>query len=304
MHQITAYGGLKGKVPFHQAVLQSPGFLPMPSNQQLESIFQQTLQLASLVSKKSITTLAQLRTLSAMELYYTNAAVVGLSPYGSFTYGPTVDGKFVPKTPGELLLHGQFDKSLNVMVGHNLNEGLFFASPFIQNQTSFVNYVRSSIPTATSAAVDYITQTLYPPVFDGSAGYKSALERTSLLISEFSFTCNTRYLDTAYDNKTYSYYFTVPPGLHGEDVAYTFFNGDTTTANDGVPVDGTIAKALQNYITSFAVTGTPNEQGVPYFPIYGSNSSTQLLATQGFGTQVKDTAANARCAWWQKALYY
>jgi carboxylesterase type B len=308
MHQITAYGGLKGKVPFQQAISQSPGFLPMNSNAMIESIYQQTLQVASLVTSRSIKTTQDLRAMSDMELYYTNVILVGTSPYGSFTFGPVVDGKFVPKLPGELLLHGQFDSSVKVMVGHNLNEGLTFASPFISNESSFATYVRQTIPAASSAVINTITQTLYPPVFDGTYGYKNQLERTSLLISEFSFTCNTRYLDLAYMNQTYSYYFTVPPGFHGEDIAYTFFNGDLTTLDNGFPVNTTVAGALQSYITSFAESGTPNLMGgmggVPYFPIYGMNSSTQLLSNgSDFGTQVKDTSANARCDYLQKALY-
>jgi cholinesterase len=304
MHQITAFGGLKGNVPFHQTITQSPGFQPLNSNAQIEAIYQETIKFASLISEKMISTTDDLRSLSFTELYYTNYAVVGTSSYGSFTFGPAVDGNFVPKLPGELLLHGQFDKSLKVMVGHNLNEGLFFSSPFIQNDTTFVNYVRQTIPAATTATVNYITETLYPPVFDGSYGYTDQLGRTSLLVSEVSFTCNTRYLDLAFLNKTYSYYFTVPPGLHGDDVAYTFFNGDTTTSDEGSPVNATVAKALQHYITEFTMTGKPNEAGEPFFPIYGANSSTDVLSnSKAFGTQVTDTTANARCSFWQKALY-
>ena len=304
MHQITAFGGTQGKVPFRRAIVQSPGFLPLNSNAQIESIFQETLKFASLLSGKTIATTQDLRSLSFMELYHTNYAVVGTSTYGSFTFSPTVDGDFVPKLPGELLLHGQFDTSLKVMVGHNLNEGLLFSSPFINNETTFINYVRQTLPAATKATINYVTKTLYPPVFNGSYGYTNQLERTSLLVSEFAFTCNTRYLDLALFNKTYSYYFTVPPGVHGVDVPYTFFNGDTMTSDDGLPVNATVAKALQHYVTEFAMTGKPNEAGVPFFPVYGSNSSTEVLTNStAFGTQVTDTAANPRCSYWQKALY-
>lgn len=304
MHQITAFGGLKGNVPFRQAILQSPGFVPLNSNAQIEAIFQETTKFASMLSGQTISTTQDLRSLSFMQLYKTNYYVVGTSSYGSFTYGPTVDGDFVPKLPGELLLHGQFDQSLKVMVGHNSDEGLFFSSPFINNETTFDNFVSQNLPAATSATINYITQTLYPPVFDGSYGYTNQLERTSLLLGEFSFTCNTRYLDLAYWNETYSYFFTVPTGLHGEDIAYTFFNGDTTTPDNGSPVNATVAKALQHYITKFAMTGQPNEAGEPFFPIYGANSSTQVLTNStAEGTQVTDTAANARCSFWQKALY-
>lgn len=297
MHQITAYGGLKGKVPFQQAIAQSPGWIPQPSNYQNEAVFQQTLAYASLVSKKSVTTLAELRNLTTAELYYTNYAVTGLSPYGSFTYGPSVDGNFVPQLPGQLLLHGQFDASVKVMVGHNSNEGLLFASPFITNDTGLAAYLTAAIPAAQPAAIDHIVSDLYPADFNGSHGYTSQLGRTALLVSEAVFACNTRYLGLAYKNATYSYYFSVPPGLHGEDVAYTFYNG-------GAGVNATVAGALQDYITSFAMNGSPNEEGVPFFPLYGGNASTAVMDAKALGTQVRDTAANGRCDWWQKALYY
>lgn len=304
MHQITAYGGLKGKVPFQQAILQSPGWAPSPSNSQNEDVYQKTLTFASLVAQKPINTLDDLRNLTTEQLYLTNYAVTGLSPYGTFTYGPTVDGSFAPQLPAELLLHGQFDQSLKVMVGHNSDEGLLFTSPFITNDSDLTAYIHSSMPAILPSALTTVVQSLYPAEFNGSLPYTDQLSRAALLVSESVFTCNTRALDLAYGNKTFSYYFSVPPGLHGEDVAYTFFNGDTTTSDEGSPVNATVAAALQDYITSFTMNGNPNEKGVPYFPLYGTNSSTQVINIGKLGTQVTDTTANDRCAWWQKALYY
>lgn len=302
-YQITAYGGLKGKVPFQQAILQSPYVPPYSSNAQAEAVFQKTLQAASYVTGRNITTTEELRSLSATDLFNTNGVVVGLFDFGAFNYGPVVDGIFVPKLPDELILHGQFDSSVKVMLGHNSQEGLFFTNPFISDETSFENYLRLTFPAATPTATTYISQTLYPPIFDGSKGYSNQLGRTVQLVDDLYFFCHIEALQTAFKGKTYSYYFTVPPGLHGEDIQYTFFNGDTTTPDDGVPVNATVAKALQDYITSFAIRGTPNEAGVPYFPLYGTNASTQLLGVDRLGTQVPDTAASNRCDFFQKSLF-
>lgn len=46
--------------------------------------------------------------------------------YGSFSYGPVVDGVFAPKLPGMLLKEGSFAKDVSVMAGHNTNEGPLF----------------------------------------------------------------------------------------------------------------------------------------------------------------------------------
>jgi carboxylesterase type B len=186
MHQITAYGGLRGPVPFQQAIPQSPGFMPIVSNQVQEQIYN------GFLSYLNVSTIEQARQLPYEKLQTANIIQIGLSPYGQFTYGPAVDGKFVPQLPGELLLHGQFDQSLRVMVGHNGDEGLLFTSPFIQNNSIFTSQVESLVPTAAAypAVIDYITNTLYPPIFDGSQaqGYTNQIARASALVSEVVFT--------------------------------------------------------------------------------------------------------------------
>jgi carboxylesterase type B len=91
------------------------------------------------------------------------------------------------------------------------------------------------------------------------------------------FTCNTFWLDKAFNNQTYSYLFSVYPGLHGQDVPYTYYNGPNPTA---VP-NPDIAIALQEYITNFAMTGDPNGPGVPHFPMYGDDATVQNLNYTG-----------------------
>ena len=116
MHQMTAYGGKGGPIPFQQAIPQSPGFIPYVSNQQQERTFKDFL------AQLDVDTLDEARELPYSALLEANAAQVGGAPYGQFVYGPTVDGDFVPALPGELLLHGDFHKNLKVMVGHNAQE--------------------------------------------------------------------------------------------------------------------------------------------------------------------------------------
>ncbi|KAF2769025.1 carboxylesterase family protein-like protein [Teratosphaeria nubilosa] len=297
MHQITAYGGLRGPAPFQQAIPQSPGFMPIVSNQQQESTFQAYLALLK------VTSLEQARNLTFTQLQTANIIQVGQSMYGQFTYGPVVDGDFAPALPGELLLHGQYDRNLRVMVGHNADEGLLFTSPFIQNETALTTALLTLLPTlaAWPSNLKYILNTLYPPIFDGSQamGYTNDIARTAAILSEVVFTCNTFWLDEAFGNKTYGYYFTVPPALHGEDVPYTYYNGGGTSST---VLSTVVALALQDYITTFAETGLPNKAGAPYFQVYGSNATVQDLNITGI-SQVVDPTANYRCDWWQKALY-
>lgn len=102
-------------------------------------------------------------------------------------------------------------------------------------------------------------------------------KHTKLTSLSSVFTCNTFYLDKAYKNNTYSYYYTIPPALHGMDIPYTYYNGPNPTA----VMYPKIAIALQEYITAFAMTGAPNEKGVPMFSMYGDNATVQDLGATG-----------------------
>lgn len=107
------------------------------------------------------------------------------------------------------------------MVGHNLDEGLVFTDPLDTTEDVFLGWLRVVMPNASESVIEYIADTLYPAVYDGSYNYTDPIARTALLMSEWIFTCNTYFLDQAKNDKDYSYYFTVYPGLHSSDVAYT-----------------------------------------------------------------------------------
>lgn len=296
MHQITAYGGLKGKAPFQQAIPQSPGWLPINSNNQQEDSYQKFLSLTNSSS------LADLRRLPADVIMRANAQQITYdSGWGTFVYGPVVDGSFAPLEPGQLLAQGRFDKEVQIMTGHNSDEGALFTPPYLTTDATLQAQIEVAFPHAPQKSVDYVTKTLYPPVFDGSQPYKNQFERGSLIISEAVFTCNTNYLATALGNKTYSYLFSIPPGFHGQDVSYTFFNGATTALPTGVQ-NGTVAVALQEFLTSFVKDGRPFANGIRQFNMYGPDAAVLDLNMTSI-TEVRDSNANARCAWWQKALY-
>ncbi|KAL9600988.1 MAG: hypothetical protein Q9219_002810 [cf. Caloplaca sp. 3 TL-2023] len=281
MHQITAFGGEAGKVPFQQAILQSPAFQNTPGNLQQEQTF------GGFLSLLNVSTLQEARQLPSSALIQANAQQVAASPYTLFTYGPAVDGLFAPGLPGKLLLHGSFDHSVKLMLGHNADEGLAFTSPFINNSTAYDNFLRSSLPDISPDVASYIENELYPPPSE-STPYKDEVGRASLSTSESSFVCNTLYLDRAFGNETYAYQFSVPPALHGQDVVYTFFNGPNSVVGSGPPVtsDAT-ALALQQYITSFAETGVPGGPGIPRFPLWHQLYAPLLWGNpaSNFGTE-------------------
>ncbi|KAF4948038.1 hypothetical protein FGADI_9929 [Fusarium gaditjirri] len=293
LHQITAYGGLKGPAPFRQAILQSPGFPLKPGHYQQDQLLQSFLQ------KVNASSIDKARKLPFEVLQAANVEIVANSLQGTFSWAPIPDGSFVPALPGSLLAQGSYDKSVKVMTGFNGHETLFFTGQNNTNNSVFVNSLEMTFPGAQKSIIDYIVDDLYPPVFDGSYPYDSFFTRAKLALAEAAFTCNTAYLQKAVRERfsTYGYRFSVPPAVHGQDVPYTFFNG----LDPPVPTD--IALALQSYLVSFAISGQPNLHSHIDIPVYGDKEKILDFNVTGIRT-IKDPNTNERCDWWQKALYY
>lgn len=297
-HQLTAYGG-REPAPFQQAIIQSPAWTPIPSTYTQEQRFQDFLRFAN------VSSLAEARDLSTDKLMDANDRQIFASPYGSYGFGPSVDGVFVTQDPKAALAQGHFDASVRIMVGQNSNEGLLFTPP-VTDDEQYLDFVRSNFPAARDDAIDHITNTLYPPVFDGSRGYRDQVGRAALTMGEGTFVCNAYALNRAYGNHS-SYLFDVFPGLHAQDVEYTFYNPDVVY--QGLPVltmwgdNQTIAYVMQDYFTSFAIEGVPESQedGLSEVLMYGEDATLTALSKDGIATR-KDPAANERCAWWQSVL--
>lgn len=292
MHHITAEGGNK-KTPFERAILQSPGW---QTTIDVDKIWAAALATASRFSGKTITSGKQLAGLTSTTLLQINGAMVFCSSAGTFTFGPTVDGGYVPDLPGVLLLDGKFDSDLQVMLGHNLNEAALFVPSTTETDKEARAVMKQALPGVDSEIVDYVLGELYPCASDATS-YKNEYERAATLVSELSFSCNTRYLATAFGNNTFSYRFQVPPGAHSQDIPWTFFNGNTTN------LDPTMAQAMQLYFTRFGKLGDPNLEGVlPEWLVYGDGAELVTFGLDGIATSVDDTM-NERCQYWQKAEY-
>ena len=303
MHQVTAFGG-QMPVRFQRAIPQSPAFIPATSNWVQEAVFKEFLGMLN------VSTLQEARDLPPGDLIAANYQQITSAPYGTYVYGPVVDGHFVPGLPGNLLAQGFFARDVQIMAGHNSDEGLLFADPRISNESGFKQYIRSRFPDIQSEVVQYILSTLYPPHYDGSQPYTSFFARFVLFLSEAFFTCNTNMLAAAAteasqesgngNSNSYTYEFAVPPGIHGQDLAYTFYDGPSASVTSTK-----VAQLLQDYIVSFVMTGKPSSKAaghVVFFP-YRRNDDALFLNVTG-PSIIRDPTANARCAWWQNALYF
>ncbi|KAH8660708.1 carboxylesterase family protein-like protein [Tricladium varicosporioides] len=291
IHHITASGGGKGRAPFKRAIPQSP-FLPiMPGPERQEKLYQTVLNAAN------VTSFDKLQKLSSVTLQAANSLVISRASYGDFVFGPVVDNKYVLVPPSVSLSSGKYDSSLQVMVGHNSDEGILFTSPFVTTSTGYTSYLETLLPEASPATIDEISSAMYPPPTNSSSGYTDQTGRVSETYADLIIQCNTHYLATAFPKQTYSYLFAIPPGWHSNDEHYTFYDAPSTNPS----FNATVAVIMQQYITNFAKTGNPNGQGVPVFPLFSQGEKVQNLSRTYVGPQGDDVSIQ-RCKGWLDVL--
>ncbi|KAI0892958.1 alpha/beta-hydrolase [Annulohypoxylon nitens] len=357
VHHITAYGGNLA-APFKRAIPQSPAF---QFNIDLAANYNTTLAVASKQLGAPVKGVADLRKLPAETLVAINQATVMLAPVGTFGFGPGPDGTYVPDIPQVLLYEGKFDHNVDILTSHTSNESVPFLPPEIKTSADVLAYVRASLPQASNATIETLLTdpTLYPDILNNSALYPWTTEygRVARMTSDIGFACTSRYLASAPRNKTnlhptpgagnkhiyntktlpantnanaatYAYTFAYPPGWHETDVPYVFFAGDTSTPDNGRPVNGTLAAQLQDYIVAFVRYGDPNVglggdeydqnvtavevgnaaasesgagTGAVRFPVYGAEGRVLELGFGGFREGVDDLKGR-RCEWIQQAM--
>ncbi|KAL2847166.1 alpha/beta-hydrolase [Aspergillus pseudoustus] len=292
LHQITAYGGSNGPVPFQQAILQSPAFTPdqilNPAEQ--ERIFDQFLQFAN------VSTLEEARRLPSSVLMEANRQQVSNSPLGSFTYGPVVDGIFVPDSPSRLLRQKRLDTNVTPMLAYNGNDGIIFSDFSLRNNSDYQSYITGLLrlhPNDTA----YVSSQMYPPIFDGTHHYTDEIGRAADTFQEAIIQCNDIALARAFGNATFNYVFDVFPGLHAQDISATFdVNLDPTS---GV-FDPLIA--LQQLVTGFTLTGKPTTDLIGKMPMYAHRNTLLILNGTSIRTDSEDPRVVERCEEWYKIL--
>ena len=303
MFHAIAYGATKPTENqlFHQIIGQSPGPEVGKGNTQqlVGNAFLRAL---------NVSTVDEARNLSSDALIKANQQVEASTPY----FGPFVDGDLIPDLPSRLYTSGRYIKGLRVMIGHNANEARLFIPPTSDSQADFDAFVQSQFPTATPDEISYINNTLYPADFDGTnEPYTSQYGRLSLLDADVYNLCWAVLLAATYTPRAHNYIFSVPPAYHAQDLAYTFYNGDSNQHD----VNLTVAHVLQKYITNFVMRGDPQGPGLPSFPKWTTSEKDVVqggptalagahvvnLTTNGF--PIVQEPAVERCGWWYETAF-
>ncbi|RYP41623.1 hypothetical protein DL768_010456 [Monosporascus sp. mg162] len=252
LYQITAYGGSRGPVPFRRAILQSPGTQPANPESFKEQSFNQFLDVLN------VSSLAEARQLPTEILIQANAEYIAGQPTGVLPFLPAHDGDFLPDEPATLLAEGRFDKSVEIIVGSNTNDGVYFGDFEVSTDEEYLQWLRQVYPSIRPEDVDTIATTLYPPIFDGSQGYVDQTGRTARFAQDILFQCNGLALAWAKGNKTFNYEFA--------------------------------------YVTSFALIGQPTSPGNLDVPVYGPDGQILVLNATETYMSVDSELQQTRCS--------
>lgn len=282
LHHITAKGG-KRTPAFKRAFLNSPGYLPIVTSAVAQNITQ------TFLSYLNVNTIEEARQLPTEKLIRANADHI-LSSTTDYVFGPAVDGDYVPDLPAKLLQAGRFNKKVEVLLSHETYEGGTYVAPYVVTDDDFQAYLQIIQPSMSAAEKRKVIE-LYP-------GPDAA--RTVFFTGDYVFSCQTDYVARALSDKAYLYEYNVTLPFHGNDLAWTFAGANP--ASYGNALIQPQAGYLQEYITNFIKKGNPNGKGLPKFPIYGKNASSNFVSNTGVTTG-RATHNNPKCRWFQEKLY-
>ncbi|KAK4067625.1 hypothetical protein Trihar35433_6185 [Trichoderma harzianum] len=281
---MAANGGKAGSTPFHQAILQSSAIAPI--------LAEPPSAYPDFMASINATCLDEARKVNQSVLISANAQQVANADFNTFVYNVVPDGSYV-RNP--LSAYTKFDPSVKVLVAHNSFEGGIFFDPSVKTEAQFSEWLSNSIAGLPSSTKEYLTNTLYPPIFDGSRGYTDYDTRQMALWGEGFVDCNFLLASSFNNSHTYAYEFSVTPGAHTQDLGYTF--NDPTTPPASTSAQQTLQEAIvgftMNGIPTYSVNGT--KRPFPFFGKDGALVNISASAPTLSSSQVNET----RCHWWQ-----
>ena len=316
--QLTAYGGKRDKHMFQRGIMESGSsttqqYYPMNITQAWYNNISTNVGCGNAAD-----TLACLKNIST-------SALRTEFNQSWYSFGPVVDGDFIPKWPKDLIAEGSFLK-VPVISGNNLDEGTSFGFGNVNTTDELSDAISTKYPTLTNDSVQALLN-LYPnipsgdcPYGTGNQFYNASLglqyKRGNSIGGDIVMVGPRRLMCDAfvrYGVPVYSYdwnetdYGTpaTQGATHFQEVVYVFDNPSTNftqslAATIGPDPSGNktrLAELTSRYFMSFIATGNPNNAylnfSVDPWPEYSRSTQNYYFSSEGSHAENDDFRAPA-----------
>ncbi|KAF8144537.1 Alpha/Beta hydrolase protein [Mycena galopus ATCC 62051] len=207
-----------------------------------------TLLFSKVVARTNCTTAADtmacLRSVDISVLQMANSQINKEGFYGTFSFGPVVDGSFITQRPTLSLQQNKVNGEALLSIS-NTFEGVLFVD---QNSTATVDAMKYALDLfpkfgpAQACAVESLYTDLGTPLFQEDA-----------IQGESIFICPTYFLLRAFAGRAFKGEFAIPPGLHADDYGY-YWPSSSTPAFQNTDFINAFAQSF----TAFAIALDPN----------------------------------------------
>jgi carboxylesterase type B len=294
LQHVIANGG-KTNPPLFRAAITSSTFLPSQyifNGRIPEMLYSETV--AQTNCSSAADTLNCLRQVDVNTLQAANTLINDSGFFGTFVFVPVVDGTFITERPTQLLQNKQVNGQILYSVT-NTFEGAVFVDTSGPSTAQISDYVSQLFPNFGTTQIQAATAQY--------AGLGSSAFQAIAMMGESIFICPTYFLLRAFGGLAFKGEFAIPPGNHGDDVAYYFTNGETPPF--GNPE---FDKAFGESFLDFAMSLNTNVKwdstnNAPPWPTWDGLNEMLFNETDAGAPDVRtiktSTALLERCDFWE-----
>ncbi|RMJ16970.1 hypothetical protein CDV36_003313 [Fusarium kuroshium] len=323
--QMVMYGGKPTNPPFQAAIPEFPWWTPMYGDDWVQDQYERFLDATncdsvSCLRKLPIETI-QNATRTASETAYADKKYT----FGTFYWGPTIDGRIIEANLQEEFRQGHFIK-VPILVDRNFDEGYIFSNTSVATDAE----AKSDLAALWHEDNGYYADTvwsLYPessyntshlndlPVYDllkkaGAANgtLTNSFIRRSALFGDALVGCPTTWMTQAVSkagipayklifNSGYQFHSATDKFMYSN---YTNTDGSRIASGAQIPGNATVATLLRQYMLSFTMFHDPNSLGsenskVPEWPRYTKKNSKALYLANTGVEVVDDPESSVQC---------
>ncbi|KAF9255238.1 alpha/beta-hydrolase [Marasmius fiardii PR-910] len=297
LQQVIANDGRTKPQLFRAAIASSP-YLPAQYNYNDRiptDLYKQVVDGVKCTNARD--TLACLRSADTKSLQEVNTRINEAGFYGTFTFTPVVDGKFIVQRPTEAMKQGKVNGQRLYAVS-NQHEG----DMYVDNTTTplsaseFAAQLFPNLDTQSMAEIDRLYNPLGAP-----------LQQNSRILGEVTFICPTYYLMEAFKNSSYKAEFAVGEAGHLNDIPFCFPSAEALTPINFNDTD--FIEAFAQSFMSFACHLNPDVNMTasiitPHWDAYQPNDVEMVFnKTLDNKPDIKSGTSNPgvleRCGFWQ-----